>query len=154
VDLTEHLRALRTYADQYEGSPEAEQIVTGALWAFARVSGLPLIVVREQLDAMRTPLPATTTAPEPLRYYGGMPNLPVTKEAESLAVAPDAPITEANHRSFSALAEAAEAEGNPANQSISAEERAELDAMPETPPDVLAAQLAAARSAIPGGRRH
>lgn len=91
-----------------------------------------------------TPAPIHDDVPKGIRLYAppiGAVRLIVTREAESLAVDPDAPIAEANARSFSALAE----DAGP----VTDEERAYLDSLPQPDPEQTALMVAALKARSP-----
>lgn len=150
MDLTEHLRALAVYRDTYLGHPDAERITEGALWAFARVSGESMEVLRSRMVDSRPVAPRTGPLGEAqqmiddgrgLRLYAPSTAgvaLVVTREAESNTVVPGAPIAAPNPRSFSDLS----AEPTPLND----EDRAYLDSLPQPDPDDVARQVAAMKA--------
>lgn len=144
MDLTDHLRALDVYRETYLGHPDADRIVDGALWAFARMSGESTEVLRSRMVASRPTVPEVIPVErDPRRLYapvrGGV-ELRVVKEAVSLAVDPQAPVAEPNPRSFSALA----TDPDP----ITDEDRAYLDSLPELTAEQIAAQIAAVKSPL------
>lgn len=150
-DLTPHLHALASHVAEYGD----DDIVAGALWALSMVSGEPVESLRPRLFETSGPA-GTVQGKQGIRYYsppvGGMA-LIVTREAESLAVDPNAPVTEANQRSFSALAEAAEAAGDPSCKPLTDEDRDYIDSLPAPSTDEVARMVAAAKAAAPNTTR-